>query len=73
MRLKVQMVAAKIKSDAMSGTADILKWWTFMATDVSAHLMFGESFNMIERGEVSSNNGLTPVKDSIAEISFAAD
>jgi len=35
------------------GKADVLKWWTFLATDVAAELMFGESFEMIERGEVS--------------------
>lgn len=35
------------------GECDVLKWWTFVATDVSAHLMFGESFRMVELGEVS--------------------
>jgi len=33
--------------------ADVLKWWTFMATDVIAHVSFGESFHMIETGKVS--------------------
>lgn len=32
---------------------DILKWWTFMASDISAHLMFGESFHTMESGKVS--------------------
>ncbi|KAF2439312.1 cytochrome P450 [Karstenula rhodostoma CBS 690.94] len=31
--------------------ADILKWWTLMATDVIAHLAFGESFQMLELGQ----------------------
>lgn len=48
----VRKVVARMKSEAEHGTADILKWWTFMATDVSALLMFGDSFKMIERGEV---------------------
>lgn len=50
-REKVDLAVARIKADATSGTADILKWWTYLATDVSAHLMFGESFHMLESGE----------------------
>ncbi|KAI4725662.1 cytochrome P450 monooxygenase [Aureobasidium sp. EXF-10728] len=48
---KVDLAVARIKADATSGTADLLKWWTYLATDVSAHLMFGESFHMLESGE----------------------
>ncbi|KAI4758394.1 cytochrome P450 monooxygenase [Aureobasidium sp. EXF-3400] len=50
-REKVDLAVARIKADATSGTADVLKWWTYLATDVSAHLMFGESFHMLESGE----------------------
>jgi len=50
-REKVDLAVARIKADAISGTADVLKWWTYLATDVSAHLMFGESFHMLESGE----------------------
>lgn len=32
------------------GVANVLKWLTFMASDVSAHLMFGESFHTLETG-----------------------
>ncbi|KAL3462838.1 cytochrome P450 [Aspergillus heterothallicus] len=32
------------------GRCDVLKWWTFLATDVSGHLMFGESFDMLSVG-----------------------
>lgn len=32
---------------------DVLKWWTFMASDVVAKLMFGESFHTLEEGVVS--------------------
>lgn len=32
--------------------ADILKWWTLMATDVITQLSFGESFEMLEQGKV---------------------
>jgi cytochrome P450 len=51
-RQKTQLAVAKIKNDAQNGSADILKWWTLMATDVIAHLSFGESFRMLELGKV---------------------
>lgn len=35
------------------GSADILKWFTLMASDVSSHLMFGESFHTLEQGEMN--------------------
>lgn len=34
--------------------ADILKWWTLMATDVITQLSFGESFEMLEQGKQTS-------------------
>lgn len=33
--------------------ADVLKWWTLMATDLITQLSFGESFGMLEQGKVS--------------------
>lgn len=42
-----------------TGAADVFKWWTFFATDVIGELAFGESFRMIERGEVR-NAGCPP-------------
>ena len=53
-RAKVERAIERIKSEARTGKADVLKWWTFMATDTAGHLMFGESFNMLELGKVSS-------------------
>lgn len=58
-RAKAELAVAKIKADALAGGADILKWWTLMATDVIAHLAFGESFHMLEIGEVKSSRYLT--------------
>jgi cytochrome P450 len=49
---KAHRAVARIKADALAGDADILKWWTLMATDVIAHLAFGESFDMLEIGKV---------------------
>ena len=42
----------KIRSDLEStGRCDVMKWWTFMATDVSAELAFGESFGTVKNEE----------------------
>jgi cytochrome P450 len=49
----VGRAVAKIKADAMNGEADILKWWTLMATDIIAELSFGDSFNMVGFGQKS--------------------
>jgi cytochrome P450 len=48
-----KMAVQGIKRDASSGHADILKWYTFMATDIVGRLGFGESFGMLELGQVS--------------------
>ncbi|KAF2829792.1 cytochrome P450 3A17 [Ophiobolus disseminans] len=55
-RRKVNLAVQKIKQDALGAYrgADVLKWWTLMATDVIAHLSFGESFNMLELGKQTS-------------------
>jgi len=52
-RRKVELAVEKIKQDALSvaNGADVLKWWTLLATDVIGHLSFGESFNMLELGK----------------------
>lgn len=56
-RQKVERAVERIKTDALNGKADVLKWWTLMTTDVVAQLSFGESFNMLELGEVSPPGG----------------
>lgn len=56
-RDKVQLMISQIQNELTTGgVCDIFKWATFLATDVSAHLMFGESFEMLQRGEVIINN-----------------
>ncbi|KEY70381.1 hypothetical protein S7711_09355 [Stachybotrys chartarum IBT 7711] len=37
----------------ITGSADVLKWWTLMAMDVIGDLSFGESFGMVERGQIA--------------------
>ncbi|KAL5051310.1 hypothetical protein BDW71DRAFT_193723 [Aspergillus fruticulosus] len=51
-RSKVRLAVDRIKGelDAEGGRCDLLKWWTFLATDVAGHLMFGEDFGMLEIG-----------------------
>jgi cytochrome P450 len=50
---KVELCISQIKKDAEKGCADVFKWWMLLASDVSAHLAFGESFRMLHTGEVS--------------------
>ena len=53
-RRKTTLAVDQIQKAAMQPGkgADILKWWTLMATDVITHLSFGESFGMLEQGKV---------------------
>lgn len=56
-REKTRLSLTKLVEESQEGgKADLLKWWTLMATDVATHLMFGESFHMIEQGKVSSKH-----------------
>lgn len=57
-REKVVLAVKKIRADAMEGTADVYNWWMLLASDVSAHLAFGESFGMLETGHVSRHHFL---------------
>jgi cytochrome P450 len=52
-REKVETAIAKVGRDAAAGEADILKWFTFMATDVIGQLSFGRSFETLQHEEVS--------------------
>lgn len=51
-REKALLAVNKIKADAVKSTADVYNWWMLLASDVSAHLAFGESFGMLETGHV---------------------
>lgn len=55
-RQKTIFAVRQIKRDASvpGKGADVLKWWTLLATDVITHLSFGESFGMLEQGKVSA-------------------
>ncbi|KAH6613096.1 cytochrome P450 3A17 [Boeremia exigua] len=55
-RRKTTLAVSRIKDDATQRGkgADVLKWWTLMATDVITHLSFGDSFGMLEQGKQTS-------------------
>lgn len=55
-RDKVELCVSQIKKNATTDVADVYHWWTIMASDVTAHLAFGESFNMLQTGEVESTH-----------------
>jgi len=70
LRAKVHFPVGRIRDDASSAAeatggvgscqgADVLKWWTLLATDVIAHLAFGESFRALELGRQ------TPYTDAV--------
>ena len=47
--LAVQKIGEEMKT---RGAADVLKWWLFFSTDVIGELTFGDSFRMLEIGQV---------------------
>lgn len=48
-RRLVEKAVGKIKADATAeGTADVAKWWKFMASDVVSRIGFGQAFNMLD-------------------------
>lgn len=57
-REKVRVAVGKIQDEMKDGgRCDVFKWWTFLATDVSGRLMFGEDFGMLSYGKVCLSTG----------------
>ena len=54
---RLALALSRIRDEAASsrGAADVFQWWVFMATDIIGELTFGESFRMLELGQVSSS------------------
>ncbi|KAH3908839.1 hypothetical protein HBI56_072200 [Parastagonospora nodorum] len=65
---KAELAVTRMKEEAIRAQngADIFKWWTLMATDVIAHISFGESFHVIETGTA------TPYIKAIQMATFGA-
>ncbi|KAJ6090523.1 hypothetical protein N7486_009338 [Penicillium sp. IBT 16267x] len=58
---RVNLAVEKIAQEMRSrGVADVFKWWLFMATDVIGELTFGESFQMLESGELPTDSNHIP-------------
>lgn len=51
MHLAIDRIDEEMKD---RGVVDVLKWWLFMATDIIGELSFGESFRILEAGEVGT-------------------
>ncbi len=50
---KVRLTIQRMSEEMYTrGAVDISKWWLFMTTDVIGELAFGESFRMLEYGQV---------------------
>lgn len=48
-----ELTVINIKKElAKDGKADLMKWWTLMASDVLAEIAFGEHFGNVEYGQV---------------------
>lgn len=46
------LAVSKMKEEASKGPCDVMKWWTFMTTDVIARVAFGEESCLLEAGQV---------------------
>ena len=52
-QLAIDQMSCEMKA---KGAVDVFKWWLFMATDIIGELSFGESFRILEKGEVKSGS-----------------
>ena len=51
---KTILAVSRMKDEAKrEGKVDVMKWWMFLGTDITTHLMFGESFRALETGRKS--------------------
>lgn len=49
----IDLTVERIRDELNShGKADIMKWWSYMTTDVLGKIAFGESFEMVSTGQV---------------------
>lgn len=51
---KVLLAVQRMKEETEErGAADIYKWWTFLTSEITGELTFGQSFRILEEGKVS--------------------
>ena len=60
-REKVNLAVEKIKQDTQAASADVVKWWQFMAADIIGELSFGKPFGLLENGAVRPSTCFIPV------------
>ncbi|KAI0480052.1 cytochrome P450 [Xylariaceae sp. FL0804] len=70
-RDEVAHCVRRIREEASSGTADVFKWFTFMAADVMSHLSFGESLGMLALGRTTPY--ITAMQESMVSIGLGAE
>lgn len=69
---KVVLAVKKMKHEIQkTGKADVLKWWTLMASDVSSTLLFGDSFHTLEEGK--SNEYIRTLTKALTANGIAAE
>lgn len=54
---KTSLAVERIREAAMHGKANVLEWWSFMATDVIGEMSFGHAFGSLEGGQVGHSVG----------------
>lgn len=61
-RERVQLAVDKIVEDGAThgGKVDVFKWWSLMGADIVGCLGFGESFGLLELGDVSESPPTPP-------------
>lgn len=66
---KVALTVQRMKEEMEErGAADVYKWWTFMTSEITGELTFGQSFKILEEGKVSHSCRTCSHLDSIPNI-----
>lgn len=70
-REKVQFAVDRLVRDANAhgGKVDVFKWWSLMGADIIGCLCFGETFGLLDLGDVSI---CLQVRDSVTQLINAA-
>lgn len=67
---KVALTIQRMREETQArGAADIYKWWTFMTSEITGELTFGQSFRILEEGKVSVQQCIRIMK-TIADVSL---
>ena len=70
---KCKLAVEKIRADALKGSCDVLKWSSFMAADIIGCVGFGESFGLLELGQVRTDYSFSlqlPAADNMQKTEY---